>query len=153
MIKCLECSTENLDGALFCENCGAELTVTDFSESDQVADGFDSIGEATLKLVVASTGDEIVVPEKDQVIVGREDPVDSVFPDIDTTGFGGEDDGVSRQHAKIIRDGGSYLVEDMNSVNSTFINKSKVEPGSPSLLKDGDELMLGRLKFNVVMGL
>lgn len=148
MITCLECNAENFDGALYCENCGADLEGIITSESSSQQE-FLPIGGPSLKLVLADTGEEIGLPEKEEILVGREDPVGSIFPDIDTTNYNGEEDGVSRKHAKIFQQGNEYYVEDLNSVNSTFLNKVKLEPNTPSIIADGDELMLGRLKFRV----
>ena len=151
MITCPECSTENLEGMFFCENCGAELSESEsstplHSEEDEY---LVPLGGPTLKLTLSNTGQEILLPEKDEIIIGREDPVSAIFPDIDTTTYGGEEDGVSRKHVKIFRQGDDYFVEDLHSVNSTFINKTKIEPLTPFKLSDGDELMLGRLKLNI----
>ena len=151
MITCIDCGTENIDGMLYCENCGAELSEASEYESSTDSDNIIPVGGATAKLIVASTGEEIVLPEKDEIVVGREDPVDAIFPDIDTTGYGGEEDGVSRKHAKISRLDDGYFVEDLNSVNATFVNKTKLEPQIPSPITDGDEVMFGRLKFNVAL--
>ena len=43
---------------------------------------------------------------------------------------------VSRQHTRIIRSGGTYYVEDMNSTNGTFLNGKRVRTRTP--LKDQD---------------
>ena len=151
MIKCLECDTENIDGTLYCENCGSDLNDTVPSDSPSEQDIPILLGGSTVKLIVTNSGEEILLPEKDEIIIGREDPVGAIFPDIDTSAYGGEDDGVSRKHAKIFRQGDEYFVEDLNSVNSTFLNKTQLDPEKPLLLSDGDELMLGRLKFDIAM--
>lgn len=151
MIKCLDCGTENIGGALYCDNCGSELpdelTIMAPVELDSEMESIDSGFNA--KLILTATGEEIDLPEKDEIIIGREDPVSAIFPDIDTTLMGGEEDGVSRKHAKITRDGSVYLLHDLNSVNYTFVNKARVEPEKPVEIKSGDELMLGRMKFSV----
>jgi pSer/pThr/pTyr-binding forkhead associated (FHA) protein len=155
MITCQECSAENLDGMLYCDECGAELTDASPSDSDYDLDDLEDmipVSGPSAKLILASNGEEIVLPEKEEIVIGREDPVSAVFPDVDTTMYGGEDDGVSRKHAKIYRDGESYFIEDLNSVNFTFVNKNKVDVATPSPLSNGDELMLGRLKFTVAIG-
>jgi len=153
MVKCLDCSTENIGGSVYCDNCGAELpeeiAVMSSNDDDSMID-FSAVDHSySAKLVLAATGEDIDLPEKDEVVIGREDPVSAVFPDIDTSMMGGEEDGVSRNHAKITREGETYFVHDLNSVNCTFVNKAKVEPDEPVELKNGDELMLGRMKLNV----
>ncbi len=150
MIACPECSTENFDGALYCENCGADLDGILKSDYSSEQD-FIPVGGSTLRLIVADTGEEIALPEKEEVLLGREDPVSAIFPDVDTTPYNGEEDGVSREHARIFQQGSDYFVEDLDSVNATFLNKVKLEPRTPSPIVDGDELMLGRLKFKVAL--
>ncbi|MCH2109187.1 MAG: GGDEF domain-containing protein [Polyangiaceae bacterium] len=50
------------------------------------------------------------------------------------------DDGVSRKHARLTRSDESYLCEDLNSANGTFVQGRKVERCQ---LKDGDQIQLG----------
>jgi pSer/pThr/pTyr-binding forkhead associated (FHA) protein len=78
-------------------------------------------------------------------LIGREDPVSGVYPEVDLTPHGGEDGGVSRRHARLLVEGGQYFVEDLNSTNFTFVNKQKVAPKSRHLLNDGDEIRCGRV--------
>jgi len=151
MVKCLDCGAENIEGMLYCEECGAELSDLALPDSTTVNESIITVDGPSLKLVVVNTGEEIFLPEKDEVIIGREDPISAIFPDIDTTLYGGEDDGVSRKHARILHQGEDFYVEDLNSVNATFLNKTKLEPEVPRPISDGDELMLGRLKFNIIV--
>jgi pSer/pThr/pTyr-binding forkhead associated (FHA) protein len=152
MIKCLDCGAENIEGMLYCDECGAELNDYVPSEEDSSEDQMMfPLDGPSLKLIINSTGEEILLPEKEEIIIGREDPVSAIFPDVDTTNCGGEDDGVSRKHARITKQGEDYFIEDLNSVNSTFLNKMKLDPETPSPITNGDELMLGRLKFNIAV--
>ena len=91
-----------------------------------------------------ATGASFDLAGKSEVIIGREDPVSNIYPDVDLTPHGGEEDGVSRVHAKLLINGSQYLVEDQNSTNHTFVNKQKLAPKVPTPIKDGDELKLGR---------
>ena len=97
------------------------------------------------RLVLTSTGAQVPLPQKPEIIVGREDPVSSVFPDIDLTPHGGEDAGVSRRHAKLTVRANQWLVEDLKSVNFTFVNNQKLNPGVPQPLNNGDQIRLGRV--------
>lgn len=85
------------------------------------------------------------MPAKAEIIIGREDPVSGIFPDIDLTPHGGDEGGVSRQHCKITVQGGQYLIEDLKSTNSTRVNRQRLEPGKTQALKDGDEIRAGRV--------
>ncbi len=58
-----------------------------------------------------------------------------------------EDDGISRNHAKVILRGNVLWIEDMGSQNGTFINGERV---SAQALRDGDKIQVGAttiLKF------
>jgi pSer/pThr/pTyr-binding forkhead associated (FHA) protein len=48
---------------------------------------------------------------------------------------------VSRQHAKIIQDGERYILEDLNSLNGTFVNEKRVMKG---ILRNKDEILVGK---------
>lgn len=50
------------------------------------------------------------------------------------------DDGVSRKHARIVRQGDRYVLEDQGSANGTFVRGQKVER---HVLTDGDVFQLG----------
>ena len=48
---------------------------------------------------------------------------------------------VSSHHARIIREGGDFIVEDLNSTNGTFVNEKRV---SRHTLRSGDVLLVGK---------
>lgn len=56
--------------------------------------------------------------------------------------------GVSRAHCQFVKRGDSYILQDMNSANGTYVNGQKV---GEHYLKDGDEVLVGKfmLKFDV----
>jgi pSer/pThr/pTyr-binding forkhead associated (FHA) protein len=142
-MKCKECQMENIEGALFCEECGAKL-------EDKVAfiEPAEEGGGAQLVLT-SSDGNRLEIPSKDEVVVGREDPISDIFPDVDLTDLGGMDKGVSRKNAVIHRAGTDYTVEDMGSTNGTYVNKKKILPHAPQAIKPGDELRFGKLSLSV----
>jgi len=142
-MKCKECQMENIEGALFCEECGAKLT-----EQLEVGEVFDKTAGAQLVLETPD-GNTLEIPEKDEIVIGREDPISEVFPDVDLTGLDGMENGVSRKHAVIHRAGADYTVEDMGSTNGTYINKKKIQPHSPQTIKPGDELRFGKLSLKL----
>lgn len=149
MITCPACETENLDGTRFCENCGTELPEDDFSAADDMYEI--PINQAGPFLVHPKTGEKFQLSRQESILIGREDPVSGIFPEIDTSLIGGDEDGVSRQHARITCLGDQYFVEDLNSVNATFVNREKLSPHTPVSLNNGDELILGRLKLILKM--
>jgi pSer/pThr/pTyr-binding forkhead associated (FHA) protein len=97
---------------------------------------------------VQSTNATLPFPTgKTEIIVGREDPVSGIFPDIDLTDHGGDEGGVSRKHARVFVKEGEFYIEDLNSVNYTFVNHEKLAPNRPFPLQDGDEVQFGRVKL------
>jgi predicted component of type VI protein secretion system len=55
--------------------------------------------------------------------------------------------GVSRAHCQFVKRGDTYIVQDMNSANGTYVNGQKV---GEHYLKDGDEVLIGKflIKFD-----
>jgi len=98
-------------------------------------------------LIVSSTGIEISLPPGSSTLVGREDPVGGVFPDVDLTPHGGEEGGVSRRHFRITLAGGQYAIEDLNSTNFTLLNRQRLQAGVSTTLADGDEIRAGRVRL------
>ena len=139
-MKCTACQTENIEGALFCEECGVKLETINV----------ESEGEGTVLVLASSDGSRLEMPAKDEIVVGREDPISDIFPDVDLTGLGGMDKGVSRKHAVIHRAGADYTVEDLGSTNGTYINKKKIQPHAPQTIKAGDELRFGKLALTLM---
>ena len=106
------------------------------------------------KLVVAGTTelDASFVLQKDNNLLGRTDPHSNVFPEIDLSRFDPETK-VSRRHARIWREGETFLVEDLGSVNGTVINDSvRLAPRQPRVLDSGDKLRLGETTLHFLLG-
>jgi diguanylate cyclase (GGDEF)-like protein len=75
--------------------------------------------------------------DKAQLVMGRGDKVDIRMID----------DGLSREHARIVVEGGRFVVEDLGSTNGTYCNGERV---TRQALAEGDKILLGSttiLKF------
>lgn len=70
--------------------------------------------------------------------------------EIDLTSYGAQDRGVSRVHAELEIIEGIVHLKDLDSTNGTFVNSRKLEANTPTPLRKGDELLLGRLAFQVL---
>jgi len=81
--------------------------------------------------------------------LGRSDPVEDVFPEIDLTDNLGRENGVSRKHACIFQRGSSVEVEDLGSTNGTRLNGERLAPYRAKPLRDGDQLQMGKLLIEV----
>ncbi len=89
--------------------------------------------------------------DKAEIIVGREDPVSDIYPEVDLTPFGGETGGVSRQHARMNYTEGQWSVTDLNSTNFTKVNGKRLEPNTPEPLHDGAEIHFGRITVTLTL--
>ncbi len=166
MITCPNCSARQLDGTIFCLECGASLIdAGPLEPTRQLAMGASGRDEKAITSGLAGTAQDdtgplvtlIVVGSRcaidvdlsDEVLVGRADPTRGVMPDIDLGQFGGYDAGVSRRHAILSYKDGAYLVEDLGSANGTFVNGRQIEPERAIKLRHGDEIMCGTLLLRI----
>lgn len=83
------------------------------------------------------------------IVVGRKDANGDFEPNVDLGPYGGEAQGVSRRHVRLHADSESLYATDLQSHNGTFINGARLEPDKPYVLRDDDELRLGRMKIDV----
>ncbi|MBZ0298794.1 MAG: FHA domain-containing protein [Anaerolineae bacterium] len=83
------------------------------------------------------------------LVVGRIDKNGDIQPDLDLGPYGAEQAGVSRRHVSLHGDDRALYATDLNSGNGTFINGARLEADKPYLLKQEDELRLGRMKIDV----
>lgn len=98
----------------------------------------------SFKLVTAA-GQTIPLSRPDMVI-GRSHPRDPSVPDIDLWTLGIEDARTaSRRHCRVFRDGENFFLEDLGSMNGTFLNDQQCESGRPYPLQEGDRIMAGRV--------
>ncbi len=134
---------------IFCAHCGARQPMAGLGSSATLR-----AARPTAKLVVAGTTelDASFVLQKDNNLLGRTDPHSNVFPEIDLSRFDPETK-VSRRHARIWREGETFLVEDLGSVNGTVINDSvRLAPRQPRVLDSGDKLRLGETTLHFLLG-
>ena len=166
MIKCPFCHTPHVDNTLFCSECGTYLLEDDQRGTDPLgtgeigwvgdsadsADGqgrYQGTGPLAIRLNIGDQRRELEVPLNKAIHMGRLDPASDVFPEVDLTNDHGLEKGVSRRHARILKREGSVVVEDLGSINGTFINGKRLAPYLPEMLTDGDSLQLGRLLIEI----
>jgi pSer/pThr/pTyr-binding forkhead associated (FHA) protein len=149
-VHCPECGFVNPEGASYCQKCGAYLaraegedqattmtyTVDDEGEMTPV-DIDEVVAKAGAALVVRSGGGragESFTIEGDRASIGRT-PDATVFLD-DVT--------VSRNHALIVRRRDGLYIDDLGSLNGTYVNRRRIESHQ---LADGDEIQIGKFKL------
>ena len=145
-VYCPECGFQNPEAANYCSKCGALLHTPESGEQTETfspavrEELMESLGELQVSgpaLVVRSGGGrtgESFTPEGDRTTIGRS-PDCGVFLD-DVT--------VSRRHAALVRREGGWQIEDLGSLNGTFVNRRRVDAAP---LEDGDELQIGKYRL------
>lgn len=94
---------------------------------------------------------EVEVNLNKTINLGRVDPTATVFPEVDLTDEGPPAKSVSRRHARILRRENTVVLEDLGSINGTFVNGRKITPYVPVTLQDGDIMQLGRIPIEVAI--
>jgi pSer/pThr/pTyr-binding forkhead associated (FHA) protein len=88
---------------------------------------------------------ELPNPPRAGLILGRSHG--SVQADVDLGPYEAAAAGVSRQHARLTHSNQAWFIEDLNSLNGTYVNEVKLTPGRPALLKHGDVVRCSRLSL------
>ena len=153
---CLLCQSRQLDGVLFCSECGASLHEEGPRRESTVSLGLPqppivshSAAPRMLTLVVVPSGRRISIDASDDLLVGRKDNARGIFPDIDLGLDDGYDAGVSRRHAIIAPAREGWSIEDLASANGTFVNGRRIAANTPTIARAGDELQFGTLQLRI----
>jgi hypothetical protein len=152
---CTNCGHKNPEGSNFCSSCGAALT--EAGGSDTTVTFQTSELETDLEEEVHVAPDELE-GDRGVLIVKRGPNAGSkFFLDSDVTEIGRHPDSdifldditVSRRHAEIRRDGASFSLADVGSLNGTYVNRERVEDAA---LRSGDEIQVGKFKLVFLSG-
>jgi pSer/pThr/pTyr-binding forkhead associated (FHA) protein len=146
-VYCPECGFQNPESANYCSKCGSLLVREESGETTMAftPDEADEEGQPELAdfgingpaLVVRSGGGragETFPLGTEETTIGRSPDCDIFLDDVT----------VSRRHAVIKRKSNQLEIEDLGSLNGTFLNRRRIESG---VLSDGDELQIGKYKL------
>ena len=150
-MQCPECGFVNAEGANYCQKCGAYLAVTGEVKPGETTEAYtvdettgslkpvdlDRVSSAGATLVIRSgggRGGEAFPLDRDRMTIGR-NPDAEVFLD-DVT--------VSRNHALLVRRRDGLYLDDLGSLNGTYVNRRRIESHK---LQNGDELQVGKYKL------
>lgn len=165
MIKCPFCGTSSVENTLFCSECGLYLINGEDRATDPLEDDEAEVSPVpeeektrsqpakgqephTLRLKIGDRQRKVEVSLNKTIHLGRIDPGSDVFPEIDLTEHAPAKN-ISRRHASIRTQDGMVVIEDLGSINGTFLNGDRLSPYLPQLLKNGDSLYLGKLRIDV----
>jgi pSer/pThr/pTyr-binding forkhead associated (FHA) protein len=165
VIKCPFCQAVHPQGTVFCDECGTYLLQGTQRGTDPLGTGEigwtgagtpdtaqaekEDSGPLAIRLIIGDGGRSVELPLSKAVHLGRLDPSSEIFPEVDLTPDGGLEKGVSRRHARIHRRENMVVVEDLGSINGTFLNGRRLTPYLSQPLQNGDQLQLGKLLLRI----
>ncbi|MCS7088198.1 MAG: zinc ribbon domain-containing protein [Thermoflexales bacterium] len=158
MLRCAACGHENPAGSRFCGECGAPLTAP--------APAYTSAAPAASPTpppqpayppplaatpepppfhFVSASGAVIRFPPKPSRVwlIGREDPVSGIYPDVDLSPYDPERT-VSRRHAELSISGREVVLTSLTTTNWTKVNDERLPPNRSVVLQDGDVIQFAR---------
>jgi hypothetical protein len=145
-VHCPECGFQNLEAAKYCEKCGALLIPDDGGQTTMSFHPGETVEDVAAALEAAVEGTAIIVRlgggragetyplDRERLTIGRSPDCDIFLDDVT----------VSRKHAQLVRQGDGYGIEDLGSLNGTYVNRRRVEA---KRLEDGDEVQIGKYKL------
>ncbi len=71
---------------------------------------------------------------------------------VDLSRYGAGDKGVSRMHMRLSHNDGDFYVEDLDSVNGTYVNGVRLRGSEKKQIESGTELRLGQLGMYIYFG-
>ena len=149
IVYCQECGFQNPEAANYCARCGALLQKGEVSVETTQSLSPEEVSELDHEPVVGLEGPALVVrqgggragesfhPRSERTRIGRS-PECEIFLD-DVT--------VSRNHAVLIARAAGYVVEDLGSLNGTFVNRRRIDT---AVLQGGDELQIGKYRMTFI---
>lgn len=157
-----------MDGSFFCAECGESL-VSSPEPKKSTASLHQRVRErlqqtppeppsqplkpnCEIDFVVLRTGRRLMLAMNKELLVGRCDKTQGIYPDIDLEPDGGYDAGISRQHAILALENGTCVVRDLESTNGTLVNGRPVLPHQAVPVSNGDKLTFGDLTLLVELG-
>ncbi len=147
---CPACGRNNPEDSTYCSQCGAYLGASPDGDTTITLTPVEAEVEHEAEIAVPE--DELL-PGASMLVVKRGPNAGTRFvltKDVTTAGRHPESDvflddiTVSRRHAEIRKDGERFRIQDMGSLNGTYVNKLRVEESD---LSSGDEIQIGKFRL------
>ncbi len=148
MMFCPECGLQQSEAHNYCERCGALLhvegsgsgeTTGPFSLGDALAEGAGAGGVIDGPALAVRAGGgisgEVFRIAAGEVFIGRDSSCEVFLDDVT----------VSRKHAVLRKDGDGVVLQDLGSLNGTYVNRRRID--DEEQLSDGDELQIGKFRL------
>ncbi|MGH2521757.1 MAG: FHA domain-containing protein [Anaerolineales bacterium] len=165
MITCPACHHQELEGELFCSECGARLSgpwveppptatfdsarLREISKTSTPATSvLSELRAGQVALFIAGAAIPVVLEGHQEYLLGREGH-EQLVPDVNLNLYGGREQGVSRIHASLRVDRRQLLLMDLGSTNGTRLNGTPLTAHEPVRLESGDEIRLGKLMIKI----
>ncbi len=147
-MHCPECGFVNAEGANYCQKCGAflaasgshDLTTAQYQVDDESGElrpvDPEEVAERGVLIIRAGGGraGETFDLRSDRMAIGRSPDAEIFLDDIT----------VSRNHALLVRRRDGVYIDDLGSLNGTYVNRHRIESHR---LQPGDELQVGKYKL------
>jgi pSer/pThr/pTyr-binding forkhead associated (FHA) protein len=168
MIVCPNCHHEEIAGALFCSECGAQLVVSDHRSTQSITrsptDVLGTNGNPPIEIPPLTTGEDTIISlhlvgsgqvlhlaGRTEFTLGRVAEGQPILPDVDLSVYEAYSQGVSRLHAALKFVNQRVVITDLGSANGTRVNGQKIMPHIDYPLNHGDMIALGKLKIQVLI--
>ncbi|MBT3337617.1 MAG: FHA domain-containing protein [Anaerolineae bacterium] len=165
MIMCPGCQHLEVEGALFCGECGAQLTsvqtlVTQnigtnemHGETEKTAHKhqYDKKTSGAITLQILEGGQFLPLADRTEFTMGRVSDGQPIMPDIDLTPYKAYECGVSRLHAVLKKKSDKVVIMDLGSSNGTYLNGTRLSPENEHSLHHGSIISLGKLKIQFLL--
>lgn len=169
MIICPNCQHQEISGALFCSECGAQLVFSEpiSTQNIQREDATEMFStsqalpvqappppissDAVISLHLVDSGKILPLAGRVEFSLGRITEGQPILPDIDLTPYDAYPQGVSRLHAALKIVNQRMVIVDLGSSNGTRVNGQKIVPNIDYPLNHGDIIALGRLKIQLLL--
>lgn len=166
MNVCPKCKHVELEGALFCSECGNQMIDADGAQNHKMAEPAapwqkvrpartenhsSETSGARASLYIIKTDKYLPLEGQQEFTIGRVAKGQSIHPDIDLSAYSAYEDGVSRIHAMVRVTDGNVGITDLSSVNGTYINDVRIPANQFRPIEEEDLISLGRFKIKIVI--
>ena len=156
-VFCGQCGLQNPADARFCSRCGTAL----HAEAEPPASGADQTSTLSIAGLEVDDHEDLAaellgepLPSGFALLVVQRGPTAGsrylLDQQVTTAGRSPDSDiflddvTVSRRHAQITRTDEGYVVEDVGSLNGTYLNRERIER---AFVGNGDEVQIGKFRL------